>query len=219
MPVCLERAFNSKTFKYMLCIYFKILGVTMLTQPSRKHKAQSAMEYLMTYGWAILIIAVVLGALFSLGVFNGQNILGTACIASSGYYCQNPTYFHGTLAASPATAGNILVTVGQNTGQTWTTANFVFVPAGTPSTAGVPDISFNGIPSGAPQPANTAYALTGLISGQQVKVYLPNNALVGPATVTLGTSASGAIWAQYTTAGPGSTALYAQVATLNIKAS
>jgi len=33
-------------------------------------KAQSAMEYLMTYGWAILIIAVVLGALFQLGVFN-----------------------------------------------------------------------------------------------------------------------------------------------------
>ena len=36
-------------------------------------KSQSAMEYLMTYGWAILIIAVVLGALFSLGVFNGNN--------------------------------------------------------------------------------------------------------------------------------------------------
>ena len=33
-------------------------------------KSQSAMEYLMTYGWAILIIAVVLGALFSLGIFN-----------------------------------------------------------------------------------------------------------------------------------------------------
>ena len=31
-------------------------------------KAQSAMEYLMTYGWAILIIAVVLGALFELGL-------------------------------------------------------------------------------------------------------------------------------------------------------
>ena len=36
-------------------------------------KAQSAMEYLMTYGWAILIIAVVLGALFQLGVFNANN--------------------------------------------------------------------------------------------------------------------------------------------------
>ncbi|MCL5239404.1 MAG: LamG domain-containing protein, partial [Candidatus Marsarchaeota archaeon] len=36
----------------------------------RKRRLQSAMEYLMTYGWAILIIAVVLGALFQLGVFN-----------------------------------------------------------------------------------------------------------------------------------------------------
>ena len=41
-------------------------------KPLRKAsaKAQSAMEYLMTYGWAILIIAVVLAALFQLGVFN-----------------------------------------------------------------------------------------------------------------------------------------------------
>ena len=35
-----------------------------------KIKLQSAMEYLMTYGWAILIIAVALGVLFQLGVFN-----------------------------------------------------------------------------------------------------------------------------------------------------
>jgi hypothetical protein len=33
-------------------------------------KSQSAMEYLMTYGWSILIIAVVLGALSFLGIFN-----------------------------------------------------------------------------------------------------------------------------------------------------
>jgi len=41
-------------------------------KPLRKasSKAQSAMEYLMTYGWAILIISVVLAALFQLGVFN-----------------------------------------------------------------------------------------------------------------------------------------------------
>ena len=32
------------------------------------------MEYLMTYGWAILIIAVVLGALYYLGVFNSSNL-------------------------------------------------------------------------------------------------------------------------------------------------
>ncbi len=37
---------------------------------TKSYKAQSAMEYLMTYGWAILIIAVVLAALYSLGIFN-----------------------------------------------------------------------------------------------------------------------------------------------------
>ncbi len=37
-------------------------------------KLQSAMEYLMTYGWAILIIAVVLGAMFALGFFNSANL-------------------------------------------------------------------------------------------------------------------------------------------------
>ena len=32
------------------------------------------MEYLMTYGWAILIIAVVLGALYQLGVFSSSSL-------------------------------------------------------------------------------------------------------------------------------------------------
>ena len=52
-------------------------------------KAQSAMEYLTTYGWAILIIAVVLGALFELGVFSGYyfipKIAPGSCIVSRPY--------------------------------------------------------------------------------------------------------------------------------------
>ena len=36
----------------------------------RSLKSQSAMEYLMTYGWAILIIAIVMVAMFQLGIFN-----------------------------------------------------------------------------------------------------------------------------------------------------
>jgi len=53
----------------------KPLGKASAKETFRKSliKAQSAMEYLMTYGWAILIIAVVLGALFQLGVFNANN--------------------------------------------------------------------------------------------------------------------------------------------------
>jgi Concanavalin A-like lectin/glucanases superfamily len=41
--------------------------------PMGVFKSQSAMEYLMTYGWSILIIAVVLAALFQLGVFSSAN--------------------------------------------------------------------------------------------------------------------------------------------------
>ena len=41
-----------------------------MKRKSTKRKIQSAMEYLMTYGWAILIIAVVLVILFSLGITN-----------------------------------------------------------------------------------------------------------------------------------------------------
>ncbi len=37
------------------------------------NRLQSAMEYLMTYGWAILVIAVVLGVLYSLGIFSPSN--------------------------------------------------------------------------------------------------------------------------------------------------
>lgn len=37
-------------------------------------RQQSAMEYLMTYGWSMLIIAIVLAALFSLGVFSNSNL-------------------------------------------------------------------------------------------------------------------------------------------------
>ena len=36
-------------------------------------KLQSAMEYLMTYGWALMIIAIVLVALFQLGFFSSGN--------------------------------------------------------------------------------------------------------------------------------------------------
>ncbi len=44
----------------------------------RGRSGQSAMEYLMTYGWAILVIAVVLAVLFQLGVFSGGNFTPAA---------------------------------------------------------------------------------------------------------------------------------------------
>ncbi len=56
---------------------------------ARAGKAQSAMEYLMTYGWAILIIAVVLGILYFLGVFNSTP-LPLVCLQNPPFLCSNP---------------------------------------------------------------------------------------------------------------------------------
>ena len=49
-----------------------------------RNKAQTAMEYLMTYGWAILIIIVVVAALYSLGVFSIKPTV--ACSPCFGYF-------------------------------------------------------------------------------------------------------------------------------------
>jgi hypothetical protein len=38
-------------------------------------KSQSAMEYLMTYGWAILVVLVVVSGLFALGVFDRNEVI------------------------------------------------------------------------------------------------------------------------------------------------
>ena len=65
-----------------------------------KLKSQSAMEYLMTYGWAILIIAIVLAALFSLGIFSSGSLIGTTCIANSGFLCGTPIAHGTTFTAS-----------------------------------------------------------------------------------------------------------------------
>jgi len=63
-------------------------------KPLRKAsaKAQSAMEYLMTYGWAILIISVVLAALFQLGVFNPMTFAPKAPPGSCQVFRPNGPY-------------------------------------------------------------------------------------------------------------------------------
>ncbi len=43
-----------------------------------KHKkAQSGMDFLMTYGWALLIVVLIVAALFALGIFDSGTFVGT----------------------------------------------------------------------------------------------------------------------------------------------
>lgn len=170
------------------------------------------MEYLMTYGWAILIISVVLGALFSLGVFSGASLIGTECIASPGFYCSGVSYSHST--------GNVLFTVGQSTGTNWVNTAFIYAPQGTASTSNAPSVTF-------------ANDISGLYSGQTTTI---SWGVSSPGTSTsIGTIAAGSIWACYTTTSGGNvisggvgtagtcfaganTVYYTQIATLTAKA-
>jgi hypothetical protein len=104
-------------------------------------KAQAAMEYLITYGWAVLIMLVVVGVLFYLGIFSPHTIM-TCSFQNPGFTC-----YAYKLTGS---GGGLVLDMGQATGHdikvtgfncttsdTWTatefdglTASNVTIPAG-----------------------------------------------------------------------------------------
>ena len=50
-------------------------------------KAQAAMEFLMTYGWALLVVLVAIGALAFFGVLNPGQFLPDQCTMFAGITC------------------------------------------------------------------------------------------------------------------------------------
>ncbi len=71
-------------------------------------RAQTAMEYLSTYGWAFIVVAIVVFALYASGVFGGNvSSLPTACVAQGGFLCAG---------AQMNTTGNVLITFGEALG-------------------------------------------------------------------------------------------------------
>ena len=47
-------------------------------------RGQAAMEFLMTYGWAILVVLIAIGALAYFGVLSPERFLPEKCIIASG---------------------------------------------------------------------------------------------------------------------------------------
>ena len=52
-------------------------------------KGQAAMEFLMTYGWAILVVLVAIGALAYFGVLNPSRFLPETCTLTPGLACND----------------------------------------------------------------------------------------------------------------------------------
>ena len=74
-------------------------------------KGQSAMEYLMTYGWAILIVIVVVAALYGMGVFSLKS--GVACSPCFSYFAF-VDYADGTLLIR--NGAQVIDTISASTG-------------------------------------------------------------------------------------------------------
>ncbi len=57
----------------------------------RMKKGQAALEFLMTYGWAILVVLIAIGALAYFGVLRPERLLPEKCIVAtgSGLYCDD----------------------------------------------------------------------------------------------------------------------------------
>ncbi len=178
--------------------------------------AQSAMEYLMTYGWAILIIAVVLAALFELGVFNGSNLAPQGCIAQAGFTCTNFVY----------TSNAIGFTFGQTTGRDYY-GNWIFVASQDEALNqnGIP-VNFactatgcaNATPVGLPGPNGVRV----LVPGQTVTAVFPADVFHAggvPSNPPIGTPFAGYIWLGYCMSPCSSPTAFSKVATVTAKAS
>jgi hypothetical protein len=81
----------------------------MLQKAKPNRKSQSALEYMMTYGWAILIIVIVAGVLYSLGVFSPSNSASTTITGFSGL---------GSVSATCLTDNALEIGIGDLTGAT-----------------------------------------------------------------------------------------------------
>ena len=73
-------------------------------------RAQAAMEFLMTYGWAILVVLIVVGALAYFGVLNPQNLIPEKCVFPTMLTCQD-------YLVTPGASGTISVKLVNGAGQ------------------------------------------------------------------------------------------------------
>lgn len=87
-------------------------------------KGQAAMEFLMTYGWAILAAIVAIGVLAYFGVFNPSRLAGSSAVINAplnipagGFNMLSNSAACGDSAATP-TVDCITIQVIQNSGQT-----------------------------------------------------------------------------------------------------
>lgn len=103
-------------------------------------RLQSAMEYMITYGWVVIMIAIGLAALYAFGVFTTPSVTPATCNFSGDFDCLNAQLaMNGNLIVNLQASGFINVTaIGCNTNSS--TEHMVvvspatYIPAGSNAT-------------------------------------------------------------------------------------
>ena len=121
---------------------------------SLPRRSQSALEYMMTYGWAILIIVIVAVILYSMGIFNPSSSVtftssGFSPFTVSSSLCNNLGYKIAIIAgpiptnANSLTINKVFVTSATGTNATTTSyklANPVTLKSGQSATILIPNV-------------------------------------------------------------------------------
>ena len=135
----------------------------------KSKRSQSALEYMMTYGWAILIIVIVAVILYSMGIFNPSSSItftssGFSPFTVSSSLCNNIGYKIAVLAgpipnnANSLTINKVFLTsaTGANTTTTsYALTNPVTLKSGQSATILIPNVACNS--------ANIHYSLSAKI--------------------------------------------------------
>ncbi len=77
-----------------------------------QRKSQAAMEFLMTYGWAVLVVLVVIGTLAYFGVLNPSNFVPETCQFPLHLNCEEHI-----VTTTPSDAGTIRFTIRNGGGK------------------------------------------------------------------------------------------------------
>ena len=128
-----------------------------LTLLAKSKRSQSALEYMMTYGWAILIIVIVAVILYSMGIFNPSSSVtftssGFSPFTVSSSLCNNLGYKIAVIAgpipnnANSLTISKVFLTsaTGANaTTSSYTLTNPVTLKSGQSATILIPTVACN----------------------------------------------------------------------------
>ncbi|MBW2976406.1 hypothetical protein KY347_03095 [Candidatus Woesearchaeota archaeon] len=128
----------------------------------RKRKSQAAMEFLMTYGWAILVVLAAIAALAYFGVLSPERFMPEKCVLAPGLACVSFRLETGELE--------------------------MYISNGLGKTIQITEIALDE-PAGATDFSCAEPFTTNLRSGEQEQFFIPENDGEGDDTCSFGTEA------------------------------